>query len=64
MPGALWNWAAARGVKLPLPSDVVVAPGLDQPEKAEVKKAGEVKPGDCVLDIAEGRRAGICRHAV
>ena len=50
----LMELAAARGVKLPLPSDVVVAPGLDQPEKAEVKKAGEVKPGDCVLDIAEG----------
>ncbi len=50
----LMELAAARGVKLPLPSDVVVAPGLNQPEKAEVKKAGEVKPGDCVLDIAEG----------
>ena len=54
----LMELAASRGVKLPLPLDVVVAPGLDQPEKAEVKMASELGPEDCVLDIAEGR----CRH--
>ncbi len=50
----LMELAASRGVKLPLPLDVVVAPGLDQPEKAEVKMASELGPEDCVLDIAEG----------
>lgn len=48
----LMELAASRGVKLPLPVDVVVAPGLDQPEKAEVKNVGEVGPDDCVLDVA------------
>ena len=50
----LMELAASRGVKLPLPLDVVVAPGLDQPEKAEVKMASELGPEDCVLEIAEG----------
>lgn len=50
----LMDLAAARGVKLPLPVDVVVAPGPDQPEKAEVKDADKVGPDDCVLDVAEG----------
>jgi len=43
--------AAARGVDVALPVDVVVAPGLDAPEQATVRVVSAVADGDMILDV-------------
>jgi phosphoglycerate kinase len=48
---ALLDKAAAKGTSIPLPVDVVVAPSLKEPEKAQVKLVSEVDAADCILDI-------------
>ena len=43
--------AAARGVAIPLPSDVVVGPAFAEDAPATVKAVADVAPDDMILDI-------------
>jgi phosphoglycerate kinase len=47
----LLEQSAARGVALPLPSDVVVAQELSSTAEADVKPVADVAPEDRILDI-------------
>jgi 3-phosphoglycerate kinase len=43
--------AQELGVSIPLPTDVVVAPGMDQGDKAEVRAVSEVKADEAIFDL-------------
>ena len=46
-------------VDIPLPIDVVVAPGIDAPEHAEIKLAADVAADDMILDVGPSTPAEI-----
>ena len=46
-------------VDIPLPIDVIVAPGIDAPQHAEIKLAADVKADDMILDVGPSTAAGI-----
>ena len=46
-------------VDIPLPIDVVVAPGIDAPEHAEIKLAADVAADDMILDVGPSTAAEI-----
>ncbi|OGT64517.1 MAG: phosphoglycerate kinase [Gammaproteobacteria bacterium RIFCSPHIGHO2_12_FULL_45_9] len=48
---ALFAKASKRGALIPLPVDVVVAPSIEEPQKAQVKAVADVAQNDCILDI-------------
>lgn len=43
--------ATARGVSIPLPTDVVVGPAFAEDAPATVRQVGDVKPDEMILDI-------------
>ena len=47
---------------IPLPLDVVVAPGIDAGHRAEVKLASEVADDDMILDVGPETAAGIAER--
>ncbi|MFL2502452.1 MAG: phosphoglycerate kinase [Luminiphilus sp.] len=49
-------------VDIPLPVDVVVAPGIDAGHRAEVKLATEVADDDMILDVGPETAAGIAER--
>lgn len=49
-------------VDIPLPIDVVVAPGIDAGHRAEVKLAAEVADDDMILDVGPETAAGIAER--
>jgi phosphoglycerate kinase len=49
-------------VDIPLPVDVVVAPGIDAGHRAEVKLAAEVAEDDMILDVGPETAAGIAER--
>lgn len=49
-------------VDIPLPVDVVVAPGIDAGHRAEVKLAAEVADHDMILDVGPETAAGIAER--
>ena len=49
-------------VDIPLPIDVVVAPGIDAGHRAEVKLATEVAGDDMILDVGPETAAGIAER--
>lgn len=49
-------------VDIPLPVDVVVAPGIDAGHRAEVKLAAEVAGDDMILDVGPETAAGIAER--
>ena len=49
-------------VDVPLPVDVVVAPGIDAGHRAEVKLAAEVADDDMILDVGPETAAGIAEQ--
>ena len=49
-------------VDIPLPVDVVVAPGIDAGHRAEVKLAAEVADDDMILDVGPETAAGIAER--
>ena len=49
-------------VDIPLPVDVVVAPGIDSGHRAEVKLAAEVADDDMILDVGPETAAGIAER--
>lgn len=49
----LIEMAKERGVMLPLPSDVVVAPSFERASEAVTKKVSELSAEDCAFDIGE-----------
>ncbi len=49
-------------VDIPLPVDVVVAPGIDAGHRAEVKLAAEVANDDMILDVGPETAAGIAER--
>ena len=49
-------------VDIPLPADVVVAPGIDAGHRAEVKRAAEVADDDMILDVGPETAAGIAER--
>jgi phosphoglycerate kinase len=53
----LLEQAAARGVEVVLPVDVVVAPGLDAPERAAVRAVDAVADDDMILDVGPATAA-------
>ena len=46
-------------VDIPLPIDVIVAPGIDAPQHAEIKLAADVKADDMILDVRPSTAAEI-----
>ena len=46
-------------VDIPLPIDVIVAPGIDAPQHAEIKLVADVKADDMILDVGPSTAAGI-----
>ena len=46
-------------VNIPLPIDVVVAPGIDKPQHAEIKLAANVAANDMILDVGPSTAAEI-----
>ena len=46
-------------VDIPLPIDVIVAPGIDAPQHAEIKLAADVKADDMILDVGPSSAAEI-----
>jgi phosphoglycerate kinase len=46
-------------VNIPLPIDVIVAPGIDAPQHAEIKLAADVKADDMILDVGPSTAAEI-----
>ena len=46
-------------VDIPLPIDVIVAPGIDAPQHAEIKLAADVKAYDMILDVGPSTAAEI-----
>ena len=58
--------ALLQKVNIPMPTDVVTAKGIDQPDTAETKSVDNILPDDLVLDIGpQSRRvvAGILKTA-
>ena len=51
-------------VDIPLPIDVVVAPGLDAGDQAKIKLAAEVSDGDMILDVGPETAASIAERIV
>ena len=49
-------------VDIPLPLDVVVAPGIDEGHRAQVKLAAEVTEQDMILDVGPKTAAGIAER--
>ena len=49
-------------VDIPLPLDVVVAPGIDEGHQAQVKLAAEVTEQDMILDVGPETAAGIAER--
>ena len=49
-------------VDIPLPVDVVVAPGIDSGHRAKVKLAAEVADDDMILDVGPETAAGIAER--
>ena len=49
-------------VDIPLPLDVVVAPGIDDGHRAQVKLAAEVTEQDMILDVGPETAAGIAER--
>lgn len=49
-------------VDIPLPIDVVVAPGIDEGHQAQVKLAAEVSEQDMILDVGPETAAGIAER--
>ena len=49
-------------VDIPLPLDVVVAPGIDEGHEAQVKLAAEVMEQDMILDVGPETAAGIAER--
>ena len=49
-------------VDIPLPIDVVVAPGIDVPQHAEIKLAANVTANDMILDVGPSTAAEIARR--
>ena len=49
-------------VDIPLPLDVVVAPGIDEGHRAQVKLAAEVMEQDMILDVGPETAAGIAER--
>jgi phosphoglycerate kinase len=49
-------------VEIPLPVDVVVAPGIDAGHRAEVKLAAEVADDDMILDVGPETAVGIAER--
>ncbi len=49
-------------VDIPLPLDVVVAPGIDEGHQAQVKLAAEVTERDMILDVGPETAAGIAER--
>ncbi len=54
---ALLDKAAAAGVDVPLPTDVVVAPDVKTEGSARVKELEAITPGDCILDVGPATRS-------
>jgi len=48
-------------VNIPVPTDVVTAKGIDQPDTAETKSADNILPDDLVLDIGPQSRREVAR---
>ena len=46
-------------VNIPLPIDVIVAPGIDAPQHAEIKLAADVTADDMILDVGPSTAAEI-----
>jgi len=51
--------AKAKGIVIPIPTDVVVAREFAATAKAETKPAGEVGPGEMILDIGPDSAAAV-----
>ena len=51
-------------VDIPLPIDVVVAPGLDAGDQAKIKLAAEVSDGDMILDVGPETAASTAERIV
>ena len=49
-------------VNIPLPIDVVVAPGIEQAHRAVVKRAAEVSGDDMILDVGPETAAAIAQR--
>ncbi len=49
-------------VNIPLPIDVVVAPGIEQANRAVVKRAAEVSDDDMILDVGPETAAAIAQR--
>ncbi len=49
-------------VNIPLPIDVVVAPGIDAPQHAEIKLTANVTAGDMILDVGPSTAAEIANR--
>lgn len=49
-------------VDIPLPIDVVVAPGIDEGHRAEVKLAADVSESDMILDVGPETAAGVAER--
>jgi phosphoglycerate kinase len=49
-------------VNIPLPIDVVVAPGIEQAHRAVVKRAAEVSDDDMILDVGPETAAAIAQR--
>ena len=49
-------------VNIPLPVDVVVAPGIEQAHRAVVKRAAEVSDDDMILDVGPETAAAIAQR--
>ena len=49
-------------VDIPLPIDVVVAPGIDEGHRAEVKLAADVSDTDMILDVGPETAAGVAER--
>ncbi|MFA7437732.1 phosphoglycerate kinase [Castellaniella sp.] len=58
---AVMNAMQARGVQVPIPDDVVVAPAFAADAPATVKAAAEVAPEDMILDIGPRTAAKLAR---
>lgn len=56
LAGELLERAAAAGVEVVLPTDLVVAAGLDDPDSAQTVPVGAVPPGRMAVDVGPGTR--------
>lgn len=51
------EYAASKGVQMPLPIDVVVAPAMNQPAAAQIRPIAEVGADEAIFDVGPETRA-------